>query len=165
LFAAPHLALWPPGGDRLAAFAGLADAGADLPLGQRPLVRAGGVAAVGPQLARLDPQVGERVEQRQQVTLLVLVSGREPDRERFAGRLDYEVEATARAAAERARDLLAPFFASTSEQSTITRDQSSLSASSNCCCSTRIACWKAPRADHSSIRRRHVSPLGRPSSR
>jgi len=126
--------------DRLAGFARLADPGADLPLGERLLVRARGVAAVGPQLLRLDPCFSERVEQRQQVALLVLVSGTKQDLERDPARLDYEMETAAGRAPERARDLFAPFFASTSEASTITRDQSSLSASTSCACSSRIAC-------------------------
>jgi len=75
------------------------------------------------------------------------------------------VVAAARAAHERARDLLAPFFASTSDASTISRDQSNLSASANCCCNAANAAGNKPRADHSSNRRRHVSPLGKPSSR
>jgi hypothetical protein len=51
-------------------------------------VRARGVAAVGPQLARPDPSLGERVHKRQQVALLVLVAGPEPDRERQPTRVD-----------------------------------------------------------------------------
>jgi hypothetical protein len=140
LFAAPHLAHGLAGRDRLAGLARLADPGIDLALAQCLLVRARGVAAVGPQLARLDAGLGERVEQRQQVPPLVLVSGPEQDLERDPARLDYEVEAAAGRAPERARDLLAPLFASTSEASTITRDQSSLSAPASCSCSTRIAC-------------------------
>lgn len=53
-------------GDRLAGFAGLADPGADLALGERLLVGAGGVTAVGPQFLRPDPRLGERIEERQQ---------------------------------------------------------------------------------------------------
>src|SRR5438309_12022698 len=96
--------------------------------------------------------------------LLVLVAGRESHRQRRAACVYGQVEAAAGAAAERARDLLAPFFASTSEASTITRDQSSFSASASCSWRTPIASWKRPRRDHSSSRRRQVSPLGRPSS-
>jgi len=62
LFAAPDLVGGLVGRDRLAALARLADAGADLALGERLLVRARGVAAVGPQFARVDAGVGERVE-------------------------------------------------------------------------------------------------------
>jgi hypothetical protein len=75
------------------------------------------------------------------------------------------METAAERAPQRARDLRAPFFASTSEASTITRDQSSLSASTNCARSSVIACWNSPRLDHSSNRRRQVSPLGSPNSR
>jgi hypothetical protein len=77
-----------PGRDRLPGPAGLADAGADLALGQRPLVRARGIAAVGPELARMDPGRGEALQQRQQVAPLVLVAGRERDRERQPARID-----------------------------------------------------------------------------
>jgi hypothetical protein len=117
------------------------------------------------QLERPDLALGEQVEQRQQVALLVLVAGREQDLQRQPAGVDYEVETAAGAAAERARDLRAPFFASTSEASTITRDQSSLSASRSFFCKSTSARWKAPFRDHSSIRRRQVSPLGKPSSR
>jgi hypothetical protein len=139
-FAAPDLATAELGWDRVAGSAWLADARLDLPLLQRLLVRARGVAAVGPQLSRLDTRLGEPVKQRQQVALLVLVSGPEQDLQGEPARFDYEVEAATGRAAERARDLLAPLFASTSEASTITRDQSSLSAPASCSCSTRIAC-------------------------
>jgi hypothetical protein len=88
LLAARDLAHRRAGGDRLAAAARLADAGADLALGQRPLVRAGGVAAVGPQLGGADPALGELVEQRQQVAALVLVAGAELDRKRQPARVD-----------------------------------------------------------------------------
>ena len=47
----------------------------------------------------------------------------------------------------------------------ITRDQSSLFAPASCRCKTTIASASNPRRDHSSNRRRHVSPLGTPSSR
>ena len=165
LFAAPDFAAALSWWDRVAGPSWLADPRSDPALAERLLVRAGGVAAVGPELVRLDADFGERVEQWQQVAPLVLVSGAEQDLERDPARLDYDVEAAAGRAPECARDLLAPLFASTSEASTITRDQSSLSAPASCPCSTRIACWNKPRRDHSSNRRRQVSPLGNPSSR
>src|SRR5712691_12438759 len=87
---------------------------------------------------RTTTRLGEPVKQRQQVALLVLVSRPEQDLQGESARFDYEVEAATGRAAERARDLLAPLFASTSEASTITRDQSSLSAPASCFCSTRI---------------------------
>jgi len=68
-------------------------------------------------------------------------------------------------AQERARDLVAPFFASTVEASTITRDQSSRFAPTNRACNTGNAPASKPRRSHSSNRRRHVSPLGNPNSR
>ena len=165
LLSPPDFADRLPGRDRLASFARLADVGADLALGERLFVRVRGVAAVGPQFLRLPARLGEPVEQRQQEALLVLVAGSEQRFEREPAPLDDQVEAAAGCAPECARDLFAPFFASTSEASTITRDQSSLSASSSCVSRTRIACWNNPFPDHSSSRRRQVSPLGKPSSR
>jgi len=50
--------------------------------------RLGVVAAVGPQLARAQPASEQLVHQRQQLALLVLVAGRQPDRQRRAGRVD-----------------------------------------------------------------------------
>jgi hypothetical protein len=75
------------------------------------------------------------------------------------------METAAGPATQRARDLLAPFFASTNEQSTITRDQSSFLAPFNSRCNTSTARSNKPRRDHSSNRRLHVSPLGNPNSR
>jgi hypothetical protein len=88
LLSAPDLPCRRAGRDRLPGPAGLADAGADPALGQRPLVRARGIAAVGPELARMDPGRGQAVQQRQQVAALVLVAGRERDRERQPARID-----------------------------------------------------------------------------
>src|SRR5438445_8872094 len=76
--------------------------------------------------------------------LLVLVAGRESHRQRRAACVYGQVVTAAGPAAERARDLLAPFFASTSEASTITRDQSSLSAPASCCCKRRSAASSTP---------------------
>jgi hypothetical protein len=165
LLAAPDLACRRAGGDRLARAARLADARLDLALAQGLLDRARGIGAVGPELTRVDAALGEGIEQREQVALLVLVSGREPDRERRPARVYGQVVAAARPPTERARDLLAPFFASTREASTSTRDQSSSCASTRCSCRTPIAAGKSPRRDHSSSLRRHVSPLGKASSR
>ena len=163
--AAPDLACGLADGDRLALAARLADPRLDLALKQRLFERARGVAAISPELARLDPLLEQPVDKRDQVPLLVLVAGSEPDRERRALGVYGEVVAAAGPAAERARDRFAPFFASTREASTITRDQSSLSAARNSSCSNRIAAVSRPRRCHSSSRRRQVSPEGRPSSR
>ena len=57
---------------------------------------------------------------------------REPQLQRCPVRVYGEVVAAAGPAQERARDLLAPFLASTSEASTITRDQSSWSVPAIC---------------------------------
>jgi hypothetical protein len=88
LLAAPDLADLAARRDRLAAPARLADPGADPELGERPLVRARGIAAVGPELARMDPDRGQPLEQRQQVAPLVLVAGPERDRQRQPACLD-----------------------------------------------------------------------------
>jgi len=60
-FAAPDFAAALFGRDRVAGSAWLADPGADLAFAERLLVRARGVAAVGPQLAGLDAGRCERV--------------------------------------------------------------------------------------------------------
>lgn len=163
--ASPDLAGGGAGGDGVAFAAGLADLRLDLAFAERLFERARGVAAVGPQLVGLDTALAERVEQGQQMPSLVLVAGRQPDLQRCAVRVYGQVVAAAGPAQERARDLRAPFFASTKEASTITRDQSSLSAPASCSCKTAIAAGNKPRCDHSSKRRRQVSPLGKPSSR
>jgi hypothetical protein len=82
LLAAPDLAGGGAGRDRVAFFARLADPGADAALGECLLVGGGGIAAVGEQFLRDDLARAQRVEQRQQVALLVLVARREQDRER-----------------------------------------------------------------------------------
>lgn len=76
------------GRDRLSGSARLADPRLDPPLAQRPFELAGGVAAVGPQLSGADAAPDQGVEQRQQVTPLVLVAGGETDGERSAGGVD-----------------------------------------------------------------------------
>lgn len=88
LGAAPDLAHGRTGRDRLACATWLRDVRFDLPLAQRLLELAPGVAAVGPELARTDAARGEGVEEREQVAALVLVAGREPDLEREAVGLD-----------------------------------------------------------------------------
>jgi len=99
------------------------------------------------------------------VALLVLVAGRQPDRQRRAGRVDRQVETAAGAAAEAARDLGAPLLASTSEASTIARDQSIRSASASRCCRRSSSAAQTPARSHSSRRRQQVWPEGSPSSR
>jgi hypothetical protein len=136
LLPAPDFAYGGAVGDWVAGAAWLADPGFDLALAQRMFDRLGGVAAVGPELARPDPLREQLIDQRDQVALLVFVSGREADRERCPVGVYGEVVAAARRAAECARDLFAPFFASTSEASTISRDQSSRPASKSSACKT-----------------------------
>jgi hypothetical protein len=46
------------------------------------------IAAVGPKLAGTDAGLGQRLDQRDQVPLLVLVARREPDGKRAAERVD-----------------------------------------------------------------------------
>jgi hypothetical protein len=69
-------------GDRVAGAASFADLRLDPAFAERLAERLGVVAAVGPELARLDPLGEQAVDQRQQVPLFVFVCGREPDRER-----------------------------------------------------------------------------------
>jgi hypothetical protein len=85
---APHLATADAGRDRLAGPPRLADPRLDLAPEQRLLELAGGVAAVGQQLAGLDPAGEQRVDQRQQVAALVLVPGRQPQLQRPPSRVD-----------------------------------------------------------------------------
>jgi hypothetical protein len=132
--AAPDLAHDRTGRDRVAGAPGLADPRLDPALGERDLVCLRGITAVGPQLAWVHAGFRDRIQQRQQVGPLVLVSGPEQDVERQPVRLDYEMEAAAGRPPDRAGDLFAPFFASTSDASTITRDQSSLSAPTSPSC-------------------------------
>lgn len=165
LFAAPDFDRRCAGGDRFACPPWFADPRFDLALAECFVDCLGGVAAVGPQLGRPDAAGEELIDERQQVALLVFVAGGKADHKRCAVDANGKVETAARAAAERARDLLAPFFASTSEASTITRDQLSRFASRSWSCSSTSACSNSPFRDHSSSRRRHVSPLGSPSSR
>jgi hypothetical protein len=150
---------------RLAGAARFADPGLDLACAQLLLELGGGVAAVGPQLVRFDPALEQLIDQRQQVAALVLVAGAHADRERRPVGVYDEVVAATAAAGECARDLRAPFFASTSDASTINRDQSSRPPSANSRCNTTSACANKPLRCHSSSRRRHVSPDGNPNSR
>ena len=88
LLAPPDLVGRLPGRDRLRGLAPLADAGADPALGEGQLVRTRGIAAVGPELVRVDPRRRQQIEQGQQVALLVLVAGPEADRERQPAGVD-----------------------------------------------------------------------------
>jgi hypothetical protein len=80
--AAGDLAGWGAGGDRVAGAAAFADPRLDLSFGELMADRGGVVAAVGADLDRLDAALGERVDQRDQVTLFVLVAGGESNLER-----------------------------------------------------------------------------------
>jgi hypothetical protein len=85
---APDLARAGGIANRLAAFAGLADARLDVAVAQLLFERGGGVAAVGPQLAGRDAAVDQRVDQGQQVAALVLVAGRQPNGQRQPAGVD-----------------------------------------------------------------------------
>lgn len=80
--AAAYLADGCAGGDLLAGVAPAADPRLDPAFAQRPFELPGVVAAVGAQLTRSDPALGERIEQRQQMPALVLVARRQPHLER-----------------------------------------------------------------------------------
>ena len=125
------------------------------------------VAAVAPELAG-EVAVGDQlVEERERVCALVFVAGPEPDPDRPAVCFDGEV-VLARGAAPVYRagaGELTPFFASISEASITTRDQSSLPARLSSLMSSTIAFSHTPFSIHSCRRFRHVSPLGNPSSR
>jgi hypothetical protein len=84
------------------------------------------VAAVGPDFAGSVADVCERVDQRQQMRAFVFVARAEPDLQRQAlGVYGEVILAGRKASVDRARpDQVAPFFASTVEASTTTRDQS-----------------------------------------
>ena len=130
-FAAPDFSGWCVGRDRLAGSAWFADPWFDLAFAECGVDCLRGVAAVGPEFVWADAACDQLVDQRQQVALLVFVAGREANCERCAVGVYGEVVAAALCAAERARDLCAPFFASTSDASTISLDQSSNSASAS----------------------------------
>jgi len=136
-------------GDGIAGAAAAADHGLDAALTEllAELVRV--VAAVGPQLARDDPARSKLINKRQQLPPLVLVAGADPDRKRRPAGLDDQVETAARAAAERAADLAAPFFVSTSEASAIARDQSTNPSRSNSSCSRTSSRSQTPARRHS----------------
>ena len=134
-FVAPDFADRCAGGGRFVGPAWFADPRHD-PRSRSAARRLGGLAAVGPQLARLDAVLEERIEERQQVSALVLVAGR---RRTASG---APLASTARwkrlraghgASARPSR----PLFRIHQRGIKITRDQSSLSASTSCFCNTR----------------------------
>ena len=94
---------------------------------------------------------------------LVLVSGPDPERERDPVGVDDQVETAARAAAQRAADLAAPFFESTSDASAIARDQSTLPSRSSSSCTRTSSCSQTPARRHS-WNRQQVCPDGHPST-
>jgi hypothetical protein len=163
-FAAPDLSCRGAFRDRVSGAARPADPGLDSSVDQGGLKPSAVVAAVSPELARPELALKQLVGQRQQFVALVDVASRQPDRERQPVGIYGQVIAAPWAAQERARDLLAPFFASTNDASTITRDQSSLPAPTSRSCNTTSASANSPRCAHSSNLRLHVSPLGNPSS-
>jgi len=62
--APPYLPGWSPGRDRLAGAPRLGDARLDLTRPKRELECSGGIAAVGPQLLGVDPELGEGIQER-----------------------------------------------------------------------------------------------------
>jgi hypothetical protein len=163
-FAAPDLACRRAFGDRVSGAARPTDPGLDSSVDQSGLELSAVVAAISPELIGPQLTLEQLVGQRQQLVALVDVAGRQPDRERQPVGVYGQVIAAPWAAQERARDLLAPFFASTNDASTITRDQSSLPVPTSRSCNTTSASANSPRCAHSSNLRLHVSPLGNPSS-
>jgi hypothetical protein len=122
---------------------------------------AGVVAAVSeyqPTLA-VDTAAG-RINQRQQLAIVVDVRGRDRDRERHASPVDDQVPLTGPAAAihRASPSLRAPFFAGAILESTSSRAWSKAPARSN---SNRNATSSRPHTPdrcHSSSRRQHVTP-------
>ena len=86
--AAPDLALALVGVGWLAGAAAFADPGFDLAGAQGVFELCGVVAAVGPELAGLDPATGECVQEREQVAAFVFVPGGQPDFERLPVAID-----------------------------------------------------------------------------
>ena len=161
---------WPAclvGEERVACSAAFADLGSHSAGAELFAKGFAAVAAVGPDLAGLVADVGERVDERQQMRAFVFVAGADPDVQRPAlGVYDEVILAGRKASVDRARpDQVAPFFASTVEASTTTRDQSSRPLWSSSDTRSVSACGQTPLSIHSCSLRRQVSPLGKPSSR
>jgi hypothetical protein len=155
------------GEEWIACPAAFADLGCDAAGAELVAEGIAAVAAISPDLARLVAEIGERVDERQQVRAFVFVAGADPDLQRPAlGVYDEVILAGRKASVDRARpDQVAPFFASTVDASTTTRDQSSRPLWSSSETRSVSACGQTPLSIHSCSRRRHVSPLGKPSSR
>jgi len=88
LAAAPDLAPRRAGWEWVAGAAAFADPGFDLAGAQGVFELFGVVAAVGPELAGLDPATGECVQEREQVAAFVFVPGGQPDFERLPVAID-----------------------------------------------------------------------------
>ena len=88
LAAAPDLAPRRAGWEWVAGAAAFADPGFDLAGAQGVFELCGVVAAVGPELAGLDPATGECVQEREQVAAFVFVPGGQPDFERLPVAID-----------------------------------------------------------------------------
>ncbi len=88
LAAAPDLAPGRAGWEWVAGAAAFADPGFDLAGAQGVFELFGVVAAVGPELAGLDPATGECVQEREQVAAFVFVPGGQPDFERLPVAID-----------------------------------------------------------------------------
>jgi hypothetical protein len=146
---APDLAGWGAGRDRLAWAALFTDARLDPARVQLRVELGRGVAAIGPQLGWGQAAIQQLIDERQQMGALVLVAWADPDRKRGAPGINDYMETASWAAAEGARDLAAPFFASASEASTITRDESVKPSRSSSSCMRSNSRSQTPAACHS----------------
>lgn len=122
---------------------------------------AGGVTAVGPQFLRPDPRLGERIEERQQVALLVLVprpgAGARPPRLGAGSGCRPCRGACARPSRPLFRLHQRGIHDHPRPVELLRLGELPLEQPDRL--------FEEPRRDHSSSRRRHVSPLGKPSSR
>ena len=85
---APDFAGGRPGWDRVAGAALFADARLDPARAQLRVELGGGVAAVGPDLARRQPAAEQLIDEREQVRPFVLVARPDPQRKRGARGVD-----------------------------------------------------------------------------
>jgi hypothetical protein len=151
----------------VSAAAAFADPGLDVAVAELLVEVVGVVAAVGPELGWLVVLGEELVDEREQLLALAVVAGADGDGERQPVRVDGEVVlAGGNAAVYRAgTGLVAPLFASMIDASTTSRDQSIRPSRSSSATNSFSACSHTPAPIHSCSLRRHVSPLGKPSSR
>src|SRR5262249_12498013 len=141
---------------RLARPASAADLGGDAALADVVAERIAAVAAVGPELPREIALRDQFVEEGERMRAFVFVARSDPTPDGPAWSLDGEV-VLGRGTASVYRATtgeIAPFFASISDASITTRDQSSLPAALSSRTNCRIAFSQAPLLIHSCRRRR-----------